>query len=69
MSQESIDTRALEVATTALTKIESHEKTCESRYKELASIHDSFRKEFRMFYVGVIIVLVGAFAYLWDKIY
>ena len=69
MTQESVDTRALEIATMALTKIESHEKTCESRYQELFKTNDAFRKEFRAFYIGAAMVLIGIVAYLWDKLY
>jgi hypothetical protein len=36
-SQENIDTRALEKAMEALVKIDSHEKVCSERYKEIAS--------------------------------
>jgi len=69
MSQESIDTRALEVATTALTKIESHERTCESRYLELYKTHESFRKEFRIFYVTAIAVMAAVISFLWSRVY
>lgn len=69
MSQEQLNTRALEVATKALVKIEDHEKTCESRYTELWKTNDAFRKEFRAFYIGAIIVLGTIIGYLWGKVY
>lgn len=39
MGQEAVDTRALEVATEALTRVDSHEKHCSERYKTIVIQH------------------------------
>jgi hypothetical protein len=51
--QSSVDTRALEIATTSLVKIEGHEKVCTERYAQIQNNFEEVRSDIRLSVNGI----------------
>lgn len=70
-AQEALDTRALEVATKALTKIEEHEKNSETLWNHMNLTLDKINKNIKQLYDWrhkvyqcIIVALLGICAWL-----